>query len=44
MKGCYLRSSGRRRNTAAVGLINPIYNMARDEQSVRLKRWPRRAA
>ena len=41
MKGFYLRYIGRRRNAAAIGLINLIYNLARYEQIVRLKRLPR---
>jgi IS5 family transposase len=44
MKGFYLRSIGRRRNAAAIGLINLIYNLARYEQIVRLKLLPRTAA
>lgn len=32
MKGFHLRYIGRRRNAAAVGLINLIYNLARYEQ------------
>ena len=44
MKGFYLRYIGRRRNTAAIGLINLIYNLARHEQVVRLKLLPRNAA
>jgi len=40
MKGFYLRYIGRRRNTAAIGLINLIYNLARYEQIVRLKLLP----
>ena len=32
-----LRSIGRRRNAAAIGLINLIYNLARYELIVRLK-------
>jgi IS5 family transposase len=43
MKGFYLRYIGRRRNTAAIGFINLIYNMARYEQIVRLKLLPLRA-
>jgi transposase, IS5 family len=43
MKGFYLRAIGRRRNAAAIGLINLIYNLARYEQIVRLKLLPRRA-
>jgi IS5 family transposase len=43
MKGFYLRSIGRRRNGAAIGFINLIYNMARYEQIVRLKLLPLRA-
>jgi len=41
MKGFYLRYIGRRRNAAAIGLINLIYNLARYEQIVRLKLLPR---
>ena len=37
LKGFYLRAIGRRRNAAAIGLINLIYNLARYEQIVRLK-------
>ena len=44
MKGFYLRYIGRRRNAAAIGLINLIYNLARYEQIVRLKLLPRIAA
>jgi IS5 family transposase len=44
MKGFYLRYLGRRRNAAAIGLINLIYNLARYEQIVRLKLLPRNAA
>lgn len=40
MKGFYLRYIGRRRNAAAIGLINLIYNLARYEQIVRLKLRP----
>ncbi len=43
MKGFYLRYIGKRRNTAAIGLINLIYNLARYEQIVRLKLIPLRA-
>ena len=43
MKGSYLRASGRRRTTAASGLINLSDNLARDEQIVRLKLIPLRA-
>ena len=43
MKGYYLRAIGRRRNAAAIGLINLIYNLARYEQIVRLKLIPLRA-
>ena len=42
MKGFYLRAIGRRRNAAAIGLINLIYNLARYEQIVRLKLIPLR--
>ena len=44
LKGFYLRYIGRRRNAAAIGLINLIYNLARYEQIVRLKLLPRIAA
>jgi IS5 family transposase len=44
MKGFYLRYIGRRRNAAAIGLINLIYNLARSEQMVRWKLRPRTAA
>ena len=44
MKGFYLRYIGKRRNAAAIGLINLIYNMARYEQIVRLQLAPLRAA
>ncbi len=44
MKGFYLRYIGERRNAAAIGLINLIYNMARYEQIVRLQLLPLRAA
>ena len=43
MKGFYLRAMGRRRNAAAIGLINLIYNLARYEQIARLKLRPPRA-
>ena len=43
MKGYYLRYIGRRRNAAAISLINLIYNLARYEQIVRLKLIPLRA-
>jgi len=43
MKGFCVRYLGRRRNAAAIGLINLIYNMARYEQIVRLKLLPLRA-
>ena len=43
LKGFYLRFIGRRRNAAAIGLINLIYNLARYEQIVRLKLLPLRA-
>lgn len=43
MKGFYLRAIGRRRNAAAIALINLIYNLARYEQIVRLKLLPLRA-
>lgn len=46
MKGFYLRAIGRRRNAAAIGLINLIYPAtagARYEQIVRLKLLPLRA-
>jgi len=44
MKGFYLRSIGRRRNVAAIGLIKLICNLAHDEQTVRLKLRPQSAA
>ena len=44
MKGFYLRFIGKRRNAAAIGLINLIYNLARYEQIVRLQLVPLRAA
>ena len=43
LKGFYRRAIGRRRNAAAIGLINLIYNLARYEQIVRLKLLPLRA-
>jgi IS5 family transposase len=43
MKGFYLRYIGRRRNGAAIGFINLIYNLARYEQIVRLQLLPLRA-
>ncbi len=43
MKGFYLRYIGKRRNAAAIGFINLIYNMARYEQITRLKLLPLRA-
>jgi IS5 family transposase len=43
MKGFYLRSIGKKRNAAAIGFINLIYNMARYEQIVRLRLIPLRA-
>ncbi len=43
MEGCCLRYIGRRRNAAAIGLINLIYNLARDEQIVRLRVLPQAA-
>ena len=42
MKGFFLRCIGKRRNAAAVGFINLIYNLARYEQIVRLKLFPLR--
>ena len=42
MKGFYLRYIGKRRNAAAIGLINLIYNLARYEQIIRLKLVPLR--
>jgi len=36
MKGFYLRYIGRRRNAAAIGLINLIYNLARYESRFRI--------
>jgi IS5 family transposase len=44
MKGFSLRYIGKRRNAAAIGLINLIYNLARYEQIVRLQLVPLRAA
>lgn len=44
MKGFFLRYIGKRRNAAAIGLINLIYNLARYEQIVRLQLLPLRAA
>jgi IS5 family transposase len=44
MKGFYLRYIGKRRNAAAMGFINLIYNLARYEQIVRLKLLPWRVA
>ncbi len=44
MKGFHLRYTGKRRNTAAIGLINLICNLARYEQIVRLKLLPLRVA
>jgi transposase, IS5 family len=44
MKGFYLRYIGKRRNGAAIGFINLIYNLARYEQIVRLQLLPLRAA
>ena len=44
MKGFSLRSIGKRRNAAAMGFINLIYNLARYEQIVRLKLLPLRVA
>ncbi len=43
MKGFHWRYIGRRRNAAAIGFINLIYNWARYEQIVRLKLLPLRA-
>jgi IS5 family transposase len=43
LKGFYLRYIGKRRNGAAIGFINLIYNMARYEQMVRLQLLPLRA-
>jgi hypothetical protein len=42
MRGFYLRYIGKRRNAAAVGFINPIYNQSRYEQIVRLQLSPLR--
>lgn len=42
MKGFYLRYIGKRRNAAAIGMINLIYNLARYEQIVRLQLLPLR--
>ena len=44
MKGFHLRYIGRRRNAAAIGLVNLIDNLTRYEQIVRLKLLPRNAA
>ena len=44
MRGFYLRYIGKRRNAAAIGFINLIDNLARDEQIVRLQLFPLRAA
>jgi IS5 family transposase len=44
MKGFHLRYIGKRRNAAAIGFINLIYNLARYEQIVRLRLIPLRAA
>ena len=44
MKGYYLRYNGQRRNAAAIGLINLIYNLARYRQILRLKSLPQTAA
>jgi len=44
MKGFHLRYIGKRRNTAVIGLINLIYNLARYEQIVRLKLLPLQVA
>ena len=43
MKEFYLHAIERRRNAAAIGLINLIDNLARYEQIIRLKLFPRRA-
>ena len=43
MKGFSLRYIGKRRNAAAIGLINLIYNLARYEQIIRLKLLPLQA-
>jgi transposase, IS5 family len=43
MKGFYLRYLGQRRNAAAIGFINLIYNLARYEQILRLQLLPLRA-
>src|SRR5450759_256714 len=43
MKRFYLRYIGRRRNAAAIGLLNLIYNLARYEPIVRLKLLSRNA-
>jgi len=40
MKGFYLRCIGRRRNTAAIGLVNLVYSLPHWEQIVRLKLLP----
>jgi hypothetical protein len=44
MKGFYESQIGRRRNAAAIRLINLIYNMARQEQIVQLELLPRNTA
>ena len=44
MKGFYLRDIGKRRNAAAIGFINLIYNLARYAQIVRLQLLPLRDA
>ena len=43
MKEFHLRAIGRRRNAAAIGLINLSYNLARYEPIVWLKLLPLRA-
>jgi len=42
MKGFDLRDIGRRRNCAAIGFLNLIYNLARYELIVRLQWLPLR--
>ncbi|MCX6883893.1 MAG: hypothetical protein NTX27_02495 [Verrucomicrobia bacterium] len=44
MKGFYESQIGRRRNAAAIRLINLIYSMARQEQIVQLELLPRNTA
>jgi len=42
MKGFYLRSIGRRRNSVVIGFVNLIYSLARYKQIVRSKLLPLR--